>query len=66
MLDVPQFIDQSPPPSALQLFDRARRINSIKEDIVRAAQQLNSLSDKHLAELGLNRSEIEETIERYI
>lgn len=66
MLDVTQILDQSPPASALMLFDRARRINSIKNDIVRAAQQLNSLSDQQLAELGLNRSEIEETIERYI
>ncbi len=66
MLDNTQMMNQSPSASALLLFDRVQRINSIKDDIVRAAQHLNSLPDHHLAELGLNRSEIEDTIDRYI
>lgn len=55
-----------PTASALLLFDRAMRIHAIKGDIVSAAQHLNTLSDHHLSELGINRSDLEETIERYI
>ena len=66
MFDVIPPTDQSPTAGALLLFDRAMRINAIKEDIVRAAQQLNGLPDHQLAELGINRSDIEDTIDRYI
>ncbi|WP_170479416.1 DUF1127 domain-containing protein [Ruegeria arenilitoris] len=66
MFDVIPPTDNSPLASALLLFDRAMRINAIKGDIVSAAQQLNGLTDHQLAELGLNRKDIEDTIDRYI
>lgn len=56
----------SPSASALLLFDRAMRIRAVKDDIVRAAQHLGGLSDRQLSELGINRSDLEDTIERYI
>ncbi|WP_420585875.1 DUF1127 domain-containing protein [Ruegeria sp.] len=52
--------------STVLLFDRAMRVQAIRADIVRAAQELSRLSDQHLADIGINRSDIEETIERYI
>lgn len=52
--------------SSVLLFDRAMRLQAIKSDIVRAAQELNRLSDHDLAELGINRSDIDNVIERYI
>ncbi|WP_170419721.1 hypothetical protein [Ruegeria atlantica] len=52
--------------SALLLFDRAMRMRAISVDIVRAAQYLNGYSDQELSELGINRSDIEDTIQRYI
>ncbi|NVO56222.1 DUF1127 domain-containing protein [Rhodobacteraceae bacterium B1Z28] len=52
--------------SALMLFDRAMRIRAISADIVSAAQYLDGLSDRQLSEIGINRSDIEDTIERYI
>jgi len=52
--------------SAVLLFDRAMRLQAVRANIVRAAQELNRLSDQELAELGINRSDIDETIERYI
>lgn len=55
----------APTASALLLFDRAMRIRAISSDIVRAAQYLDGLSDTQLAELGINRSDIEDTIQRY-
>ncbi|KIC45167.1 hypothetical protein RA28_11855 [Ruegeria sp. ANG-S4] len=58
--------EQEPMASSLLLFDRAMRIRAIKDDVVRAAQQLDSLNDKQLAEIGINRSDIEDTIRRYI
>lgn len=67
MFDVIQPTNQpTPAASALLLFDRAMRIRSVSADIVRAAQYLDSLSDQQLSELGINRSDIEDTIERYI
>ena len=53
-------------PGALLLFDRAMRIEAISADIVRAAQELNRLSDHQLSELGINRSDIDDMIDRYI
>ena len=60
--------ENQPPPSAtaLQLFDRAMRIRAISPELVRAAQYLDGLSDNQLADLGINRSDIEDTINRYI
>lgn len=67
MFDViPPTNQPTPAASALLLFDRAMRIRAISDDIVRAAQYLNSMSDHQLSELGINRSDIEDTIERYI
>ena len=51
--------------SALLPFDRAMRIRSITGDIVRAAQYLNGLCDQQLSDLGIGRSHIEDTINRY-
>ncbi|WP_170775824.1 hypothetical protein [Ruegeria lacuscaerulensis] len=56
----------TPAESALLLFDRAMRIQAIRADIVRAAQYLDGFSDRKLSELGINRSDIETTIDRYI
>ncbi|NOD30456.1 DUF1127 domain-containing protein [Ruegeria sp. HKCCD6228] len=67
MFDViPPTNQPAPAASALLLFDRAMRIRSISPDIVRAAQHLNALTDHQLSELGINRSDIEDTIQRYI
>ncbi|WP_298851908.1 hypothetical protein [uncultured Ruegeria sp.] len=67
MFDVIPPTDQlAPATSALLLFDRAMRIRAIGPDIVRAAQQLNAMTDHQLSELGINRSDIEDTIERFI
>ena len=52
--------------SSVLLFDRAMRLQTIRSNIVRAAQELNRLSDQELADLGINRSDIEDVIERYI
>jgi uncharacterized protein YjiS (DUF1127 family) len=52
--------------SSVLLFDRAMRLQAIKSDIVRAAQDLNRLSDQDLAELGINRSDVEAVIAQYI
>lgn len=52
--------------SSVLLFDRAMRLQGIRSDIVCAAQELNRLSDQDLAEIGINRSNIEDVIERYI
>lgn len=56
----------TPSTSALLLFDRAMRFRAISSDIVRAAQYLDSLTDQQLSDLGINRSDIEDTIQRYI
>ncbi|WP_120634612.1 DUF1127 domain-containing protein [Ruegeria sp. EL01] len=56
----------TPAASALLLFDRAMRIRAVSTDVVRAAQYLDSLSDHQLSELGINRCDIEHTIQRYI
>ncbi|CUK07078.1 hypothetical protein RUE5091_02889 [Ruegeria denitrificans] len=66
MLDVRSNQDMSINASSVLLFDRAMRLQAISSNIVRAAQELNSLSDNELAELGINRSDIENVIERYI
>ncbi|WP_170600234.1 DUF1127 domain-containing protein [Ruegeria arenilitoris] len=67
MLDTMQPTQQPcPSASALLLFDRAMRIRAVKDDIVRAAQHLSGLDDRQLSELGINRCDLEETIERYI
>ncbi|WP_152563354.1 DUF1127 domain-containing protein [Ruegeria halocynthiae] len=52
--------------STVLLFDRAMRLQAIRSDIVRAAQELDGLSDHELADLGINRSDVNDTIERYI
>ena len=52
--------------SSVLLFDRAMRLQAIRSDIVRAAHELNRLSDQDLAELGINRSDIDDVIARYI
>ena len=67
MFDViPPTRDPAPVASALMLFDRAMQVRAISSDIVRAAQYLDSLSDHQLSELGINRCDIEDTIQRYI
>lgn len=67
MFDViPPANQPTPSATALLLFDRAMRIRAISPEIVRAAQYLDGLSDNQLAELGINRSDIEDTINRYI
>lgn len=66
MLDSIGMHDERPISSALRLFDRAMRIRAVQTDIVRAAQELNRLSDKQLSELGINRADVEDTIQRYI
>ncbi|WP_282171145.1 hypothetical protein [Ruegeria atlantica] len=67
MFDVIPPSKQLPPTnSALLLFDRAMRIRAISSEIVRAAQYLNSFSDQELSELGINRSDLDDTIQRYI
>ncbi|WP_170360670.1 MULTISPECIES: DUF1127 domain-containing protein [Ruegeria] len=58
--------DQSINASSVLLFDRAMRLQAISSSIVRAAQDLNRLNDSELAELGINRSDIETVIDRYI
>ena len=58
--------EMMPAASALLLFDRAMKIRAISADIVCAAQELNRMSDHELSELGINRSDIEDTIQRYI
>lgn len=63
---IPTTTQPTPSATALLLFDRAMRIRAISSDIVRAAQYLDSLGDTQLAELGINRSDIEDTIQRYI
>ncbi|WP_171101539.1 MULTISPECIES: DUF1127 domain-containing protein [unclassified Ruegeria] len=66
MFDLDPNTQSYPPASTLLLFDRAMRIQAVRADIVVAAQQLNGLTDHQLAELGINRSDVEETINRYI
>ncbi len=67
MFDAVRPTDQTAPSaSALLLFDRAMRIRAIRGDIVRAAQYLDRFSDKQLSEFGINRADIEDTIQRYI
>ncbi|WP_170766403.1 DUF1127 domain-containing protein [Ruegeria lacuscaerulensis] len=66
MLDTQANTDVKATASALLLFDRAMTMQSIRSDIVRAAQELNRLTDHQLSELGINRSDIDDTIERYI
>ncbi len=67
MFDViPPTTQPAPSASALLLFDRAMRIRAISTDIVKAAQYLDGMSDQQLSELGINRSDIEDTIQRYI
>lgn len=63
---IPSTNQPAPAASALLLFDRAMRLRAISPDIVRAAQHLNGLTDHQLAELGINRSDVEDTIERFI
>ncbi|WP_170329601.1 hypothetical protein [Ruegeria arenilitoris] len=52
--------------SSVLLFDQAMRLQLIRTEIVRAAQELNRLKDQDLAELGINRNDIDDVIERYI
>ncbi len=66
MLDSKPNHEPSARASSVLLFDRAMRLQAIRSDIVRAAQDLNRLSDQDLAELGINRSDIDDVIERYI
>jgi hypothetical protein len=66
MLDANPLFDQRPNASALLLFDRAMEMRKISTDIVRSAQELNRLSDQHLSELGIIRSEVEAVIAQYI
>ncbi len=66
MLDTMTIPETKTVASALLLFDRAMNVQAISSDIVRAAQELNRLSDHQLSELGINRSDIENTIDRYI
>ncbi|CUH47755.1 MULTISPECIES: DUF1127 domain-containing protein [Ruegeria] len=67
MFDVIPPSKQLPPTtSALQLFDRAMQLRAVSADIVRAAQYLNSFSDQELSELGINRSDLDDTIQRFI
>nr|WP_170613123.1 DUF1127 domain-containing protein [uncultured Ruegeria sp.] len=66
MLDTIGVHQERPIASALLLFDRAMQIRAVRSDIVRAAQELNRLSDNQLSELGINRSDLDETIQLYI
>ncbi|WP_377192337.1 hypothetical protein [Ruegeria meonggei] len=66
MLDSQPTYDVSNTASAVLLFDRAMRVQSVRSDIVRAAQELGRLSDQQLAEIGINRIDIDNTIERFI
>lgn len=66
MLDTNVTIENGVPGSALLLFDRAMTMRAISGDIVRAAQELNRLSDHELSELGINRTDIEDVIAQYI
>ncbi|GAA6161830.1 MULTISPECIES: hypothetical protein [Ruegeria] len=66
MLDTHTCSGATPSTSALVLFDRAMKIHAIRADIVRAAQELNCLSDRQLSEMGINRTDIDEMIARYI
>ena len=65
-MDTYPMLETVPSASALALFDRAMRIRAIRKDIVGAAQELGRSSDSELSDLGINRSDIDETIERYI
>lgn len=66
MLDFKPTRDAPIKASTVLLFDRAMRLQTIRTDIVRAAQELNRLSDQDLAELGINRSDVDDVIARYI
>ncbi|SLN47365.1 DUF1127 domain-containing protein [Ruegeria meonggei] len=66
MLDSQPTYDVSNTASAVLLFDRAMRVQAVRSDIVRAAQELGRLSDQQLAEIGINRIDIDNTIERFI
>ncbi len=66
MFDVDGFKGSNASASTLLLFDQAMKIQAIKGEIVGAAHELNRLSDSELSELGINRSDIEDTIARYI
>ncbi|WP_424831745.1 DUF1127 domain-containing protein [Ruegeria sp.] len=66
MLDTNVTVETGVPSSALLLFDRAMTMRAISGDIVRAAQELNRLSDHELSELGINRTDIEDVIAQYI
>lgn len=66
MLDIKSIPETKAIASALPLFDRAMKVQAIRSDIVRAAQELNRLSDHELAELGINRSDLDDTIDRFI
>lgn len=66
MLDNNLVYEQGPSASALMLFDRAMQMRAIRTDIVRAAQELNRLSDRELSELGINRVDVEGVIAQYI
>ena len=66
MFDGNPVSEMTPAASALLLFDRAMKMRAISADIVCAAQELNRMSDHELSELGINRSDVEDIIQRYI
>lgn len=66
MLDSKSNPETSVNASSVLLFDRAMRLQAIRSNIVCAAQELNRLSDHELADLGINRSDVEDVIDRYI
>ncbi|MDA7966993.1 hypothetical protein [Ruegeria sp.] len=66
MLDTETTFDTGVSGSALLLFDRAMNMRAISTDIVRAAQELNRLTDHELSELGISRIDVEAVIAQYI
>lgn len=55
-----------PTPGALLIFDEAMNVRSKRNEYLSAARELNRMTDHELSEIGINRSDIEETIRRYV
>ena len=51
---------------ALSIFDRAREAISDRKVYLEAASRLNRMTDHELADIGVNRSEIDEVIRQHV
>ncbi|MEX0350262.1 MAG: DUF1127 domain-containing protein [Paracoccaceae bacterium] len=50
----------------LSVFDQARYVLSNRKAYLEAASRLNRMTDHELADIGVNRSEIDEVIRQHV